>query len=153
MAAPNGRKNRQIVPTAHVEAKQQSPSETPHVGAILPLVSARTPHTNESPPKAEPPTLWMSTAAYRRNPRAGNGRTKEAHTRTQPRVTRCNDPSWGGGAQGSQNQEGKCNRTGHLCDSPLCPENAAISLYRSELSLSRACWVEKGLSYGWWYLL
>ena len=57
MAVPNGRENRQLVPTAHVEPKQQPPSETPHVGAILPLVSAHTPHTNDSPPKAEPPTL------------------------------------------------------------------------------------------------
>ena len=81
----------------------------------------------------------MSTAACRRNPRAGNGRTKEAHTRTQPGVTRCNEPARGGGAQDRQKKEGKCNNNGHLRDSPLCPENAAISLYRSELTLSRAC--------------
>ena len=67
----------------------------------------------------------------------GNGRTKEAHTCTQPGVTRCNDPAWGRGAQDSQKQEGKCNKNRHLRDSLLCPENAAISLYRSELTLPR----------------
>ena len=37
-----------------VEAKQQFLSEIPYVGAILSLVSAVIPHTNDSPPKAEP---------------------------------------------------------------------------------------------------
>ena len=37
-----------------VEAKQQFLSEIPYVGAILSVVSARIPHTSDSPPKAEP---------------------------------------------------------------------------------------------------
>ena len=44
----------QIVYIVRVEAKQQFFSEIPYVGAILLLVSARIPHTNGSPPKAEP---------------------------------------------------------------------------------------------------
>ena len=45
---------RQIVFIVRVEAKQQFLSEIPYVGAMLSLVSARIPHTNDSPPKAEP---------------------------------------------------------------------------------------------------
>ena len=51
---PDGWENRQIVFIVRVEAKQQFLSEIPYVGAILSLVSARIPHTNDSPPKAEP---------------------------------------------------------------------------------------------------
>ena len=51
---PDGWENRQIVFIVRVEAKQQFLSEIPYVGAILTLVSARIPHTNDSPPKAEP---------------------------------------------------------------------------------------------------
>ena len=125
MAAPNGRENRQIVPTVHVEAKQQPPSETPHVGAILPLVSACTLHTNDSPPKAEPPTLWMSTAACRWNPRVGNGRSKEAHTRTQPGVTRCNDLARRRGHTRQPKARREVQQERAPAYSPLCPENTA----------------------------
>ena len=45
---------RQIVYIVPVEAKEQFLSEIPLRGAILSLVSARIPHTNDSPPKAEP---------------------------------------------------------------------------------------------------
>ena len=50
----DGWENRQIVFIVRVEAKQQFLSEIPYVGAILSLVLARIPHTNDSPPKAEP---------------------------------------------------------------------------------------------------
>ena len=50
----DGWENRQIVFIVRVEAKQQFLSEILYVGAILSLVSARIPHTNDSPPKAEP---------------------------------------------------------------------------------------------------
>ena len=43
-----------MVYEVRVEAKQQFLSEIPYVGAILPLVSARIPHTSDSPLKAEP---------------------------------------------------------------------------------------------------
>ena len=51
---PDGWENRQIVFIVHVEAKQQFLSEIPYVGAILSLVLAHIPHTNDSPPKAGP---------------------------------------------------------------------------------------------------
>ena len=54
MVMLDGWENRQIVFIVRVEAKQQFLSEIPYVGAILSLVSARIPHTNDSPPKAEP---------------------------------------------------------------------------------------------------
>ena len=50
----DGWENRQIVFIVRVKAKQQFLSEIPYVDAILSLVSARIPHTNDSPPKAEP---------------------------------------------------------------------------------------------------
>ena len=53
---PDGWENRQIVFIVRVEAKQQFLSEIPYVGAILSLVSARIPHTNDSPPKA---VVWF----------------------------------------------------------------------------------------------
>ena len=45
---PDGWENRQIVFIVRVEAKQQFLSEIPYVGAILSLVSARIPHTNDN---------------------------------------------------------------------------------------------------------
>ena len=148
MAAP--KRVGELPNSAHSTHRSQTTTpqwDTPRGCNTASSFCPHTPHQRQST-QGRTPTLWMST-----NPRAGNGRTKEAHTCTQPDVTRCNDPARGGGAQDSQKQEGKCNKNGHLRDSPLCPENAATSLYRSELTLSRACWVEKGLSYGWWYLL
>ena len=51
----DGWENRQIVFIVRVEAKQQFLSELPYVGAILSLVSARIPHTNDSPPEGPAP--------------------------------------------------------------------------------------------------
>ena len=53
MVVLNAWENRQIVLIVRVEAKQQFLSEIPYVGTILSLASARIPHTNDSPPKAE----------------------------------------------------------------------------------------------------
>ena len=73
MVVLDGWENRQIVFIVRVDAKQQFLSEIPHVGAILSLVSARIPHTNDSPPKAEPLILLMSIVVCRWNFRVGNG--------------------------------------------------------------------------------
>ena len=54
MVVLNGLENRQIVLIVRVEAKQQFLSEITYVGAILSLVSAGIPYTNDNPPKAEP---------------------------------------------------------------------------------------------------
>ena len=50
----DGWENRQIVFIVRVEAKQQFLNEILYVGAILSLVSARIPHTDDSSPKAKP---------------------------------------------------------------------------------------------------
>ena len=124
---PDGWENRQIVFIVRVEAKQQFLSEIPYVGAILSLVSARIPHTYDSPPKAEPLILWMSIVVCRWNFRAGNGCTTgyiRVYSLERQGVmilylVHCTILSkW----------EGKCNENGYLRDLLVCFENVALSL-------------------------